>query len=293
MAGVFPIAVDLVATRRVPSHVELMQSDDAILEMMETQFAPSTHGLSTILMASCFETSFLAAKLSDDQARALCVHFYSGVPLRSAFDGMDNQGQPATHVATVDVKDETDAAFEEYLSFFDFDAMDVEVEEPEICTLEEVAGDFFDQTMCPQTSSRRLHWKAKEDEFIINYCAKHGPAWRAMSLELAKTLGSSRSDDALRNRFARISGDDDTLSSSSSATQQTKSARPFRKQWTLEEDQFIMTTVFTWGTKSDWQALGRVMPHRTPHSIRNRFTRLAMRRARNSANPRIGQMTGM
>jgi hypothetical protein len=46
---------------------------------------------------------------------------------------------------------------------------------------------------------QRVAWTSEEDEFVINFYNKHGLAWR----EASRAIGT-RSDDACRNRFARL-----------------------------------------------------------------------------------------
>lgn len=123
----------------------------------------------------------------------------------------------------------------------------------------------------------RNDWTRDEDRFMCNFYKQHGPMWREMARAMATTLDNCviRSDDALRNRFARISNTAPaTRRSSGSAS--SASAPYKRSSWTAEEDRVIIKIVRTMKGKCIWEAIGRKIG-RTPHAVRNRAARLAMK----------------
>jgi hypothetical protein len=147
--------------------------------------------------------------------------------------------------------------------------------------------------VAPQRRDRK-EWTFAEDEFVLDYFARHGPQWREMSREMAKTMPHSRSDDALRNRHERIlahlhthdspSSDSSDVSSKSNHRPRMSGAggggladRPPRASWTPQEDEIICDAVsLQAGGKPGWQALARKLPGRTPHAVRNRANRIVM-----------------
>jgi hypothetical protein len=151
-------------------------------------------------------------------------------------------------------------------------------------------------TSTPNSLKRpRAPWSEEEDARLVAFHEAHGPRWRAMSRELG-----NRSDDAYRNRFFRINGQectstsssqpkdgyesDDSSSSSSSCAQIMESRGPVRayqkrarrKAWTLAEDSTILDFLESGSGASctHWSQLARKLANRSPHATRNRAYRL-------------------
>lgn len=110
---------------------------------------------------------------------------------------------------------------------------------------------------------RRVH-SAVSDSKILAFVNENGKCWRM----LARILGRGWSDDVVRNRWARLVGE------------QVGSPRPKdgcggRSGWTAVEDatlrRFLMKD-FTTGRK--WVTISAALPGRTPHACRNRLFRL-------------------
>lgn len=113
-----------------------------------------------------------------------------------------------------------------------------------------------------KTTRSRRNWLAFEDEFII---AKHdeiGPRWRVIAGMLAE-----RSDDAVRNRFKRLTTDADAPHSAAPRSPQKR-----RRAWTAEEDATIRAFVVDYGQR--WGQLRQLLHERSAYAIRNRYVRL-------------------
>ena len=83
------LAVEIVMKRRQPSHPELMQSDDAILNFISTSYPSCVHGLSTTLMVSMFRFEYMLHCVPRDELARIMSYVYSGRPVyRSANDGV-------------------------------------------------------------------------------------------------------------------------------------------------------------------------------------------------------------
>eukprot|EP00316_Scyphosphaera_apsteinii_P009644 CAMPEP_0119314998 /NCGR_PEP_ID=MMETSP1333-20130426/34148_1 /TAXON_ID=418940 /ORGANISM="Scyphosphaera apsteinii, Strain RCC1455" /LENGTH=242 /DNA_ID=CAMNT_0007320213 /DNA_START=49 /DNA_END=777 /DNA_ORIENTATION=- len=119
----------------------------------------------------------------------------------------------------------------------------------------------------------RKEWAAWEDDAIRVAVHELGMRWRAIAARLP-----GRSDDAVRNRWARLRS-----SSCSGPAAGTKQPMPRRQRregveqrqyWTAEEDDIIMSSVHDWGHR--WDRIAEKLPNRTEHAIRNRWHRLKM-----------------
>lgn len=123
----------------------------------------------------------------------------------------------------------------------------------------------------------RNDWTRDEDRFMCNFYKQHGPMWREMARAMATTLDHCviRSDDALRNRFARISNTAPAIRRSTGSAS-IGSAPYKRSNWTAEEDGVIVELVRTRKGRFIWEEIGRKLG-RTPHAVRNRAARLAMK----------------
>lgn len=120
----------------------------------------------------------------------------------------------------------------------------------------------------------RKEWAAWEDEAIRAGVAELGMRWRAIAARL-----SGRSDDAVRNRWARLhassnAGNCPANKSGAPSRQKREGAAETRHSWTAAEDAVIMASVAECGRR--WNRIAARLPRRTEHAIRNRWHRLQM-----------------
>jgi len=125
----------------------------------------------------------------------------------------------------------------------------------------------------------RKEWLPWEDEAIRAGVSELGTKWRAISTRLP-----GRSDDAVRNRWARLQLIDSSSAAGGSASARggakPTSARPKRTNseprhsWTHEEDLEIIRSVAENGRR--WNRIAERLQGRTEHAIRNRWHRLQM-----------------
>lgn len=142
----------------------------------------------------------------------------------------------------------------------------------------------------------RKEWTKPEDDLIRMSVQTHGCKWR-----LIAALLPGRSDDAVRNRWKRLSeaaqpkpslvradassGDliearmggskpEPRKPNSESEPERVSWSRQerVRVSWSRQEDEMIMQSVSELGTK--WGRIARRLPNRTEHAIRNRYSRL-------------------
>jgi len=143
----------------------------------------------------------------------------------------------------------------------------------------------------------RKEWTSDEDRTIMEEVAKHGQKWRIIAAALP-----GRSDDAVRNRWKRLSaeagGDADaqladalglasTPEEVAAAKVTAKAAakeakpKPERLAWSKTEDAKIVECVQQFGLK--WGRISAQLNGRTAHAIRNRFHRLQTLQAEHAA----------
>uniref|UniRef100_A0A7S3U6M6 Uncharacterized protein n=1 Tax=Strombidinopsis acuminata TaxID=141414 RepID=A0A7S3U6M6_9SPIT len=128
----------------------------------------------------------------------------------------------------------------------------------------------------------RKEWLPWEDAEIRRGVEELGTKWRAISSRLP-----GRSDDAVRNRWARlqstdtlrccVSNGDCLLQAASkvvSTPRQKKNSAEPRHSWTAGEDMEIIRSVAANGRR--WNRIAEKLPRRTEHAIRNRWHRLRM-----------------
>merc|ERR1719238_2272769 len=86
-----------------------------------------------------------------------------------------------------------------------------------------------------------------------------------------------RSDDAVRNRWARLQQQTTAGGVKPAAPPRIRKENPAeqRQSWTNEEDHIISTSVMEFGHR--WNRIAERLPRRTEHAIRNRWHRLQMR----------------
>ena len=276
------VAADLVAARRDPVHPELMRSHCEILtHLFENGFAPCAHGLSTTMMAACFHADFLAENLSQTQHIALLAHI-RGLQLMP-LSSQDGLRRPEPALCKVDESE--DEEVEQFLQGSDEETQSGSTENasPPPALPSPPAGLLpFSQRMsfgspAKTQNSPRVVWSKEEDAYVLQFFKEHGASWRLMSKGLAETLGTDRSDDALRNRHSRLCCIEShaTIASHVRAT-----VEPPRRPWTAEEDRLIEELASVWGDKAKWRLITKQFVGRTAHSIRNRASRLHMRTER-------------
>ena len=133
----------------------------------------------------------------------------------------------------------------------------------------------------------RKEWSAEEDATILAAVEEHGQKWRIIATKLP-----GRSDDAVRNRWKRLSAEKEQVAAAvadalgipgddkeakAAAAREAKEARaakpkPERLAWSKAEDAEIVRCVTEYGLK--WGRISQNLPGRTAHAIRNRFHRL-------------------
>lgn len=125
----------------------------------------------------------------------------------------------------------------------------------------------------------RREWAPWEDSAIRAGVLEMGPKWRAIAVRLP-----GRSDDAVRNRWARLEppagcvheasasfGGDGAPAKPMPPRQKRADSEP-RHSWTAEEDREIIRSVADSGRR--WNRIAERLPRRTEHAIRNRWHRL-------------------
>lgn len=87
--AIHDIAIDIVMNRRSPSHPELMQSDDAILNFLSNSYPTCVHGYSTTMMVCMFRFEYILDRVPTDEVMRIISYVYTGRPIyRSANDGV-------------------------------------------------------------------------------------------------------------------------------------------------------------------------------------------------------------
>jgi len=86
------IAHEFVKNRRMPSHPELMKSDnDDILNFLSFLYPSSVHGYSTTLMLSMFRIEYILDKVPAAEICRILLYVHQGSPVyRSANDGLNS-----------------------------------------------------------------------------------------------------------------------------------------------------------------------------------------------------------
>lgn len=115
----------------------------------------------------------------------------------------------------------------------------------------------------------RRRWSTEEDNFISD-AMSHSPAppqWRQLARDMYTAFGTYRTDDAIRNRWKRLSA------TSEDSFTKTDNNREPRMYWSRIEDEQLIRLVSEQGFK--WRLFEHSFPGRTAHSIRNRYSRLA------------------
>jgi hypothetical protein len=145
----------------------------------------------------------------------------------------------------------------------------------------------------------RKDWSAQEDQTILEEVAKVGQKWRLIAAKLP-----GRSDDAVRNRWKRLTGAHSHTSAAAAqvadalgltsdggppkpkaskprAPKADGAAKTERLAWSVAEDDLIVKSVQEMGLK--WGKISELLPGRTAHAIRNRFHRLQTLQAEQKA----------
>ena len=154
-------------------------------------------------------------------------------------------------------------------------------------TLEDydLSEDEFELLEMPIPDQGKRRWTAAEDQQLLAFHEVFGNQWRALSRM------ADRSEDALRNRFLRLSEADDSASNASSASTRLARSPPERQgrtSWTPEEDRVLKQMVDLHDNK--WGDVVGSLPGRTPHGARNRLGRLGLlseRVARTASTERL------
>ena len=127
-------------------------------------------------------------------------------------------------------------------------------------------------------AARRKDWSADEDEMILHGVRELGPRWRTIAARLPL-----RSDDAVRNRWLRLSGKVEPNAPRASRAIARDEQR--RVGWSAKEDAIILQAVAAVGNK--WGLIAKMLPsERTEHAIRNRHARIIARAEEEAAAAR-------
>lgn len=143
-------------------------------------------------------------------------------------------------------------------------------EEPYLYSSEEVweavlRDDVADALGEPaRNSGARRVWTKEEDEIIRTHASTPKPQWRVIA-----SLLNERSDDAVRNRWNR-------LTQHQSQKNAYRSVTKGRHAWSTAEDETIWRFVRAQGKQ--WNKLCARMPTRSRNAIRNRYYRLECER---------------
>lgn len=257
---------ELVRRRRAPSHIELMDCDCQLLQCVSNWFGTAPEALSTLAMGFSFETAFLFANLDHKDIQKLVKNLYAGMFQNNVelLNLIKNDTWLKGALAAFDPEEQDELEL----------LMDVEPA-PQLPSPTTTATPAPAHT--PNNKRRRVCWSAEEDEMIRKHVAKNGFSWETLSAKIAKTCRTSRSGDALRNRFARLtSTNDDESDSSRSSSQSSGKARSI---WTREEDDAVVVLANRFG-HAGWNKMARFLPGRSPNAIRNRHHRLNSERDR-------------
>ena len=286
------IAIELMKTRKRPSHPEYMQSSCPILATLAAR-GGSVHGFSTMLMVSMFKSGYIAEKLPAAEFARLTSFIHTGLPLRRSF----YDGVVGAAVAAVPCESKCVIDIEAYRCVHDdpsmnggelFDVPSSEkVPRPPAVWVPDSNGSSDDDLKgtgaVTSVSAKRYSfttttitkWSIEEDAFVEEFYNAHGGQWRNMARAMSSAIGTTRSDDALRNLAHAHDGSASVASDSSSVSSSSTNRSP-RVPWTTWEDTLIVETLGAWRGRVTWKRLAGQLPGRTPHAIRNRAHRLAM-----------------
>uniref|UniRef100_A0A7S0LT39 Uncharacterized protein n=1 Tax=Coccolithus braarudii TaxID=221442 RepID=A0A7S0LT39_9EUKA len=136
----------------------------------------------------------------------------------------------------------------------------------------------------PSAQHNRKEWAVFEDDVIREGVRELGMRWRAIAAKLP-----GRSDDAVRNRWARLQGGGSAggllnpmgcakagivKPAGGVGPRPKREAGQTRQSWTSHEDMIILSSVAEYGRR--WNRITQRLPKRTEHAIRNRWHRLQM-----------------
>ena len=246
-------------------------------------------------MFSMFHTSFLFKHLTPDEFYQLLSFVWTGTRHRLPPVFMDAEPSMEElqcylntfHIENLETPNcESDvlSGSEEFeIEEFDFLIDPQKPEPPKPKTpnnkFKELSHKLLKPSPRKRASPYRIPWTKEEDRLILRFYESHGPRWREMALVLAEVVHTDRSDDALRNRHARLVGTqsgprdrDEARTSSEEREPRTET----RRKWSPAEDRFVREHVLQHVQHASWAILATQLPHRTPHAIRNRANRLAM-----------------
>jgi hypothetical protein len=90
--GVHGIAHEFLKNRRLPSHPELMKSDnDDILNVISALYPSCVHGYSTTLMLSMFRIEYILDRVPATEVYRIVSYVHRGSPVyRSSNDGLNS-----------------------------------------------------------------------------------------------------------------------------------------------------------------------------------------------------------
>lgn len=108
-------------------------------------------------------------------------------------------------------------------------------------------------------------WSSSDDLLLIQAVHEHGERWR----EIKKSLGYIASEDAIRNRYKRLT--------QLPTPKPFKGVRSAREPWTKCEDLILIKQVMLQkhSHRIKWsQIVAQHLPRRTSQSARNRYERI-------------------
>lgn len=127
--------------------------------------------------------------------------------------------------------------------------------------------------------THRKQWSKSEDELIRSMVDSIGFRWRQIAARLP-----GRSDDAIRNRWARLNPQSANTLRAPATTH--RRAVETRTRWTRAEDDTLVSLVWSIfkqdvayaslkkSERRAWSTIADQLPGRTPHACRNRHHRL-------------------
>lgn len=133
---------------------------------------------------------------------------------------------------------------------------------------------------CGAAPPNRKEWAASEDEAIRRGVEQLGMRWRAIAAMLP-----GRSDDAVRNRWARLQN---AGCKPISVPRVKREGVEQRQSWTRDEDAIITSSVAEFGHR--WNRIAERLPKRTEHAIRNRWHRLQTAASEEAAQSQTGAL---
>ena len=233
----------------------------------------------TVAYAEPIDVSIIANQVSDG-------NLLSSDSISDFLDSLDNQCCPAPSAAAMTaIAMSNNTSIQRIGSYAAFEGLDVHPgtdsrsvdggsDTDVSCTVDTETlnvphGKLVSAAARKEQNPNRKEWTEWEDETIRQGVQTVGTRWR----QIAEAL-PGRSDDAVRNRWARLHQSLCGLKGSPSPRVKRDGGEQ-RQSWTEEEDTIIIESVRQFGHR--WNRIAERLPRRTEHAIRNRWHRIQMR----------------